>query len=653
MHLVQSLSFIPKRLFGYIVPATLLLVVTSGFRALFILYHEQGPTGQRIGWQSWDIVNGDASVPTSGSSANKSEGKEWWEAENTQDAGPRPMSATLPLDTWAPLLPHSTGLSEIAVRPCYFPQLADCAPKSTPEEDATKGKWVKVGPDLNQKSGLWYLNLYYRRTRRLDVPLITAIMILPEDTMPPKPHSNWVKASGSLVDGVYPTQKSRYLWYKIQKPLAGIPQGIEIESLVTEIDVIYGDANRTLWGFEKTNEPVALAGKTDPVWVMFRKGIKSIPPTNPLHFSHNGTFKILQIADLHYSVSRGSCRDLDKTSLPSFLFSLLSGSDCPGDTLTQSLVARTLEIEKPDLVVFTGDQLNGQATSWSSTSVIAKAIDEVIKAKVPWTIIFGNHDDEDTDLSRAEQMRVYKSFPGAIKEMEVGEQWVDGIGNYVVKVRSADPSATHLLTLFFLDSHAYSGTGWSFWKPADYDWIKQSQIEWFVQQRQEISPIERPFTHDGASDLAKVWPRNDINGRAPGETTLIKPNALVFFHIPLPEAYSNADMTSKGEVLSYGQMLDGNGGPKKNSGFFQNGILKTTADGQTTSEVKVLAHGHCHITDECKRVNGVWICFGGFDRRFRVYDISDYGETIRTYKRAQGGTIIDDMVLVGQGAKGA
>lgn len=108
MHLLQSWSFVPKRLFGYIVPVTLLLVVASGFRALFILYHEQGPTGQHLGWQSWDVINGDASVPSGGSSANKSEGKEWWEAE-TLDAGPRPMGMTLPLDTWAPLLPHSTG----------------------------------------------------------------------------------------------------------------------------------------------------------------------------------------------------------------------------------------------------------------------------------------------------------------------------------------------------------------------------------------------------------------------------------------------------------------------------------------------------------------------------------------------------------------
>ena len=60
-------------------------------------------------------------------------------------------------------------------------------------------------------------------------------------------------------------------------------------------------------------------------------------------------------------------------------------------------------------------------------------------------------------------------------------------------------------------------------------------------------------------------------------------------------------------------------------------------------------------------MQGVWNCFGGggsysgyskigFDRRFRVYDVSDYGETIRTYKRTEHDEIVDDMVLAGHGA---
>ena len=40
----------------------------------------------------------------------------------------------------------------------------------------------------------------------------------------------------------------------------------------------------------------------------------------------------------------------------------------------------------------------------------------------------------------------------------------------------------------------------------------------------------------------------------------------------------------------------------------------------------------------------------GFDRRFRVYDVSDYGETIRTYKRTEKDEILDEMVLIGKGA---
>lgn len=42
--------------------------------------------------------------------------------------------------------------------------------------------------------------------------------------------------------------------------------------------------------------------------------------------------------------------------------------------------------------------------------------------------------------------------------------------------------------------------------------------------------------------------------------------------------------------------------------------------------------------------------FCSFDRRFRIYDISDFGETIRTYKRTEKDEILDEMVLAGKGA---
>ncbi|KAG8961718.1 hypothetical protein FRC03_005045, partial [Tulasnella sp. 419] len=623
-----------------------------------------------------------------GNGGGNGTGHEWWD-DPVEDAGETPASVSLPLTVWSPLLPHHTGLTEIAIMPCLVPpSLGDfCNPRTTPEEDALKGKWVRVEKDLNVKTGLWYLNIYYRRSRRLDVPLITDILLLEESeySQLPEPKSEWTKASGQLRDGVYPSQNDLYLWYKLRHPLSGIPEDIELGDTITEIDVQYGEANNLFWGFQKVNVPVVKEkiGKTDAVWVTYRKGIKRLPQTTPLHFSHDGKFKILQVADLHYSVSKGQCRDLDPSALPTSLSSSidLSTQPCYGDPLTQTFLGQTLAQEKPDLVIFTGDQLNGQGTTWDASSVITKAIAEVVEAKIPWTIVFGNHDDE-SDMTRKEQMKIYKALPYAVEDMIEGPEWVDGVGNYILRVRSADPSRTPILTLYFLDSHAYSSRGWSFWKPAEYDWIKpvsdplilvgqfistltqlQSQIDWFLEESKKIDMIERPFTPDGAKDLDKVWK----NARDETNKRLAKPNALMFFHIPLPESYSEPDVTASGEKLDFGDRLDSGGAPTHNSGFFENGILKAKENDQDPNsnvpEVKVVGNGHCHLSEDCKRVKGVWMCFGGgssfsgygkigFDRRFRVYEVSDYGETVRTYKRTEKGEIVGDYVLSGKGAAG-
>jgi metallophosphoesterase superfamily enzyme len=132
----------------------------------------------------------------------------------------------------------------------------------------------------------------------------------------------------------------------------------------------------------------------------------------------------MQIADLHFSVSEGVCRDtiIDPCSA--------------ADNLTMSLLARILDQEKPDLVVFTGDQLNGQSTSWDSRAVLAKFAKVVTERKVPWAAIFGNHDDEDGD-SREVQVRYMRGLPYSL--VEQGPKDIHGVGNYVLKVHSADP----------------------------------------------------------------------------------------------------------------------------------------------------------------------------------------------------------------------
>lgn len=88
------------------------------------------------------------------------------------------------------------------------------------------------------------------------------------------------------------------------------------------------------------------------------------------------------------------------------------------------------------MVVFTGDQLNGQGTTWDAKSVLAKFSVALTERQIPWAAVFGNHDDED-GVSREEQMKLLQALPYSL--VERGPKDVHGVGNYVLKIKSADP----------------------------------------------------------------------------------------------------------------------------------------------------------------------------------------------------------------------
>ncbi|KAI0832144.1 Metallo-dependent phosphatase [Trametes gibbosa] len=649
------------------VPTASIIAFSCMLTFMFILYQPTPGPGsiQRLGWQSWEVVpayagqasvaqgpSGDVEIPST--PATVPEGVDWWNVTTGSEAVD---TASLPLDVWDPLMQHDTGLSEIHITDClidpfFVPYVAPdiCYPPTTKQDDALKGKWVRVERNLKAQLSYKSLNVFYRRTRRHDIPLVTELRILPERETPSPFTSAWKKAAYPIS----PTGEKRYLWYKTDRAWRDMTEAERRFDIVTEIDVLFG-SDDPWYGFEKVGVS-AFDGKDKklPVWLTYRKGVKPPPRAPPLHFSRDGKFKVMQIADLHYSVSVGECRD---TAM----------NPCVGsDNLTSTLLGRMLDAEKPDLVVFTGDQLNGQDTSWDSPSVLAKFAKAVTQLGIPWAAVFGNHDDED-GLSRAEQIKYMKGLPYSL--VEAGPKDIHGVGNYVLKVWSADASKTHLLTLYFLDSGAYYSGVWDYFgfQPTEYDYIRQSQIYWFLQESSSIDAIIRPFTPDSGKDLGDIWKRQAPGQVLPSSQRLAKPNALMFFHMPVAESYSAADVDpATGRSLDIGEHdLEAPGSSKRQEGFFHKGILQASesdhrASGQA-SEVKVVANGHCHLTENCRRVKGVWLCFGGggsysgygkigFDRRFRIYDISEYGETIRTYKRTEHDEIVDDMILSGRGA---
>lgn len=223
-----------------------------------------------------------------------------------------------------------------------------------------------------------------------------------------------------------------FLWYQLGKTSAQMSAD-ERKNIITEIDVHFGD-DIPWYGFEKLQPPTLISdGHTQDTFMTFRRGVKLPPKAPDLHFSHEGKFKILQVADLHYSVSLGHCRDVDWPCEHS-------------DNLTNTLLGHVMDEEKPDLVVFTGDQLNGQSTSWDPKSVLAKFARAAMERKTPWAAVFGNHDSE-LGLSRAGQMELMKGLPYNL--VSRGPQDIHGVGNYLQKVYSADAYVFDLFNAHF------------------------------------------------------------------------------------------------------------------------------------------------------------------------------------------------------------
>jgi metallophosphoesterase superfamily enzyme len=106
--------------------------------------------------------------------------------------------------------------------------------------------------------------------------------------------------------------------------------------------------------------------------------------------------------------------------------------DCDGDAATLKVIERLLEREKPNLVIFSGDNINGGGVS-DSRAASFKFAEPVIKKKIPWAAIFGNHDDEN-DLTREELFEVIRRMPYSLTER--GPLDIPGVGNYILKVYS-------------------------------------------------------------------------------------------------------------------------------------------------------------------------------------------------------------------------
>ncbi|KAK3313643.1 Metallo-dependent phosphatase-like protein [Apodospora peruviana] len=411
-----------------------------------------------------------------------------------------------------------------------------------------------------------------------------------------------------------------------------------IKQAVTELDVLFGvDAvdPRPQW----TLMPrwLQLDGRPEvpvPRLSVLQGRVKPRPDARPaFRVRDDGKFKIVQISDTHMVVGSGVCKDaIDAHGkyLP----------ESAADPLTVDFIGRVLDVEKPDLVVLTGDQLHHDIPD-SQTSLF-KVVAPIIERSIPFTAVFGNHDSEGIHaLSRTAQMAILQNLPFSL--CGPGPEHVDGIGNFYLQVLAPEPSQRPLSTLYFLDSH---GQIPSEIRNPDYDPIKQTQIDWFKEASQALRKAREK---DDGFHLS-----------------------LAFLHIPLPE-FRDPRLD-----IRNGHRGEPSETPSFNSHFY---------DALVEEGVSALGCGHDHVNDFCAllppppppppppqqtqqqdegdKSHQVWLCYGGgsgfggycsyggkrFHRRARIWELDTSTGTLKTWKRVEYATgRVDELVLVENGA---
>ncbi len=293
----------------------------------------------------------------------------------------------------------------------------------------------------------------------------------------------------------------------------------------------------------------------------------------------NGKFKIMQIADTQ--------------EIPSV----------SPDTI--KLISAAIDAEKPDLVVFTGDQIKGYSSFFKGEkgkenvrSTLKKLIKPLEDKNVNFTMTFGNHDGE-AALNNNEQFEIYKESPMFVYADAASE---DDKGTFCLSI-----SDKFLVYLF--DTHSKAEGG-------GYSGLYTEQIEWYRNKR------------DSSESLLP---------------------SLAFQHIPTPEYFDvikKVKRFTKGCVRAYGNhknefytldpqsrglrdfMLESPAAPFTNSGEIDAFLEK--------GEMLGLYVGHDHNNSFVANYKGIDLGYTqgagfnvygpGLKRGVRIFDIDESGK---------------------------
>ncbi len=154
------------------------------------------------------------------------------------------------------------------------------------------------------------------------------------------------------------------------------------------------------------------------------------------------------------------------------------------DQMTVNYIIENVTREKPDLVIFGGDNVSS-AISKKRTVEFAQLMENL---GVYWAAVLGNHDGEGIlTYSRKEIIDIYATSEHCL--VRQGKEDIDGNGNFTINILNSDGSLREVF--FLLDSGDYMTDELKKqygvteeWRP--YDGVKESQVQWYKKKHDAI-----------------------------------------------------------------------------------------------------------------------------------------------------------------------
>ncbi|GAB9471476.1 Calcineurin-like phosphoesterase [Globisporangium polare] len=325
------------------------------------------------------------------------------------------------------------------------------------------------------------------------------------------------------------------------------------------------------------------------------------------------SFKILQLTDLHFSGDpTRACKDAPgNLNVP-----------CT-EALMSTFIDELLDVEQPDLVVFSGDAIQSLGSSYQQLAI--DAFTKSVEARgIPHAEVLGNHDD-DNGFSREDVLAAMMSKHYSYTQR--GSQTIEGVGNYQLSVQAPvdgpwGRAGDNVFHMYFLDSGGNLNKTRYPDAISRYDWIHESQVQYY----RELSDATKAAQVSGSASVSGI-------SREPPLP------AVMFFHIPLQE-FAEASLKFRWRT---GEMNE-----KVEPSLVHSTLFPALV---RQNEVKAVFAGHDHTNAYCFHKNGLQLCCAGgaglglaygsddFARRARVIEWSVSGNnerTIKSWKRLFG-----------------